>query len=113
MSVNEAYRGRRFKSAAYKAYAREVAFALYGQKWKRVPGPVAVQFDLYLKNAKQRDADNCVKPLLDLLVEAGVIDDDRNVWELRVFKYRSKAEGVRVTVEPCREMDALPFRTLQ
>lgn len=101
MSVNEAYRGRRFKSAAYKKYAKDVGLLLAGQRWRKVPGPIEVTVELYLAKPKQRDADNCVKPLLDLLVQGGVIDDDRNVWALHVHKYRSPREGVRVTVASC------------
>ena len=54
-----------------------------GQK-TAVKGPVAIEIVLQKKDNRKRDLDNHAKALLDHLVEHQIIDDDRNVVDLRL-----------------------------
>lgn len=48
---------------------------------------------------KRRDLDNFAKPILDLLVKHGVVDDDSLCQELHMA-WGEAASGMRVTVKP-------------
>lgn len=64
----------RVRSAAYKAWAIEAGYAV--NRASPVKGPVTVSVQLSPPNKRKRDADNSLKPILDLLVKHGVIEAD-------------------------------------
>ena len=70
-------RGREFKEQV-AAYVIE----------KNVPklGEMAVQIDIILRprNKRLMDIDNSCKAILDSIQDAGIIDDDSQVWKLTV-----------------------------
>lgn len=75
LSVNQAWQGRRFKTAAYKAYARSVQLML--PKGIKVPnGRLQVAFRFFVSNARA-DYDNPVKPLQDIVFKHYGVDDSR------------------------------------
>lgn len=55
------------------------------RKSDRLPAPGALLF-----HTVRPDADNLVKSILDALTRAGVWEDDAQVWDLRVRKWRGE-----------------------
>lgn len=97
LSVNRAWCGRRFKTKEYKRWQEEFLILIKGQKIKRIEGEVEMYIEWGSKNVKRSDIDNPVKLILDRIVEAGVIRDDRDIWKLVVIK--KKAEKMYIKVE--------------
>ena len=96
LTVNKVWQGRRFKTKIYKDYEKELFILLKGQK--QTKGQVEVILEFYLKYDKTSDVDNFVKPLLDILVKSGIIEDDRNIRHLDLYKYHSKKDYVNITI---------------
>lgn len=75
LSVNEAWRGRRFKTDKYKTYELEMLLRL--PRGIVIPaGPLAVSYEFGLSNIVA-DWDNPVKPLQDILQKKYGFDDKR------------------------------------
>lgn len=75
MSVNQAWQGRRFKTAQYKAYTRNVQLLL--PRDAVIPeGRLQIRFTFYLSNASA-DWDNPVKPLQDVIFGFYRVNDSR------------------------------------
>lgn len=75
LSVNQAWQGRRFKTDAYKSYARSVHIML--PKGIKIPdGKLQVTFRFYVSNVRA-DYDNPVKPLQDIIFKHYGVDDSR------------------------------------
>lgn len=80
--------------------------------WKPRPGPCKVRVELVyplrrkdrvagdelLPHAERPDADNLLKSLLDAMTRAGVWEDDGQVFNLGVCKYRCRRPCWRVCV---------------
>lgn len=79
--VNVKKKGR-VKSAVYRDWLGRQHLQLRKQSGWHVPGKARIR--LTFNRAQTRaDLDNLQKPVLDLLVQAGRIADDRNVIEIR------------------------------
>lgn len=88
LSVNQAWRsGPRYRSKEYLQYEKDVLKLL--PKMGKVKGEFEIDITFYTKNYKRCDADNIVKPLLDILKKAGMIEDDSKCVRLQVFKEKS------------------------
>lgn len=108
LSINKAFRGKRFKSAEYKQYAKDIEGLLWGQK-DIIPAAIknASTYDLDIKitfyysptRFKKMDIDNAVKPLLDVLVSNGIIKDDRYLTKLTIEKILNKEDGIMIIIE--------------
>jgi len=96
LSVNKVWQGRRFKTKDYKDYEQEVLLTL--EKNEMIMGDVEVVFEFNLKNDKRSDIDNFIKPLLDIIVKKGIIEDDRFIKHLDVYKGHSEKDNVRLTI---------------
>lgn len=99
-SVNATYRNRthkdspkargRIKTPAYARWEAEADAEVMRQRPAKVSGPVVVSL-LIARPSPRSDVDNLIKPLVDFLVRANLIDDDRNVttvaatWAPREF----------------------------
>lgn len=86
LSVNEAWKGRRFKTDKYKNYEREVLLML-----PRISVPdgkisLSLKFGLSSKNA---DVDNPVKCFVDCLQKKYKFND-KNIYKLQVEKVDAK-----------------------
>lgn len=82
LSVNECYRGRRFKNDKYKAYETELLLRLPSLK---VPiKNICVNLVFGFSN-QASDIDNGVKIFLDILQKAYEFND-KEINELHVFK---------------------------
>ena len=95
LSVNRVWQGRRFKTPLYKQYEKDCSWFLKG---KKIDGDVEIHFKFYIKHEKTSDLDNFIKPLLDLIVKAGLIDDDRFVKKIIAQKFKSDEEYIKVFI---------------
>lgn len=101
LSVNNAFRGRRFKTPEAKQFDRILALILP----KRFePGPCyRVTYRFGLRQFGLSDLDNLLKCLQDCIVRKGIITDDRKITELHAFKTRSEKDTVQVEIESILE----------
>ena len=82
LSINEAYRGRRFKTQKYKDYEQELWYKLPN---KNIPdGELALELEFGFSN-KGTDIDNCIKNFTDILQKKYLFNDNR-IYKLRVDK---------------------------
>ena len=92
-SVNAAFGNRRgagkgrYKTKAYKAWETDAIIALRGQTGVQITYPCRI--DYTVPKNRRRDLDNHLKLLNDLLVNQGIIWDDRSQY----VRHLSIAEG--------------------
>ena len=84
ISVNECFKGRRFKTAKYDLFIKNMLLLL--PKTIDIPDEtnikLAIEFGF---SSKASDIDNCCKAFIDTLVKKYGVDD-RFIYELHVFK---------------------------
>ena len=92
--------GGRSITKRYADWRKEAGIALINQRPERVSGRVSITMAVQ-EPKRASDLDNRIKPVLDLLVEHRVIDNDDNrfVRCLQVLWDKS-TDGVRVQIEP-------------
>jgi len=83
LSVNDAYTGRRFTSRDYKAYKKEL-FLRLPAKYEVPNGGLKICLEFGMSNAGA-DADNPIKPLVDILQKKYGFNDNR-VYRYEVDK---------------------------
>lgn len=86
----------RFKSAEYKAWQVRAGLQLRKQSGWHVPGPIRVRVVIAERETKA-DLDNLLKPILDILMACGRIDDDRNVRKIEA-EFVPTAVGTRIEI---------------
>lgn len=96
LSVNKCWQGRRFKTKDYKKYEEELLLTL--KKEPMIRGYVEVVLEFRLKNDKRSDVDNFVKPLLDIIVKKGLIEDDRFIRHLDIYKFPAEKDSVNIVI---------------
>lgn len=74
LSVNEAWKGRRFKSDAYSNYRKVLLFELLPPKIEIPEPPFQIEFKFGFSSLSS-DWDNPVKPLQDILAEKYKFND--------------------------------------
>lgn len=87
LSVNEAWKGKRYKTDKYLAYRMLLLFDKYSKlpDTIKVPeGPLKIDFEFGFSNPCS-DIDNPVKPLLDIMQEKYKFDD-RQVYQMTLQK---------------------------
>lgn len=97
LSINCAYRGKRFKTPAHDLYKRQLQSLLpYGLKIGEAPYCITLEFG----TCKSQDLDNNAKLFLDALVNKYGFDD-RYIYELRLKKVAVKKgfEYVKFNIE--------------
>lgn len=70
--------GGRIPSQRYKAWTTEALWSLKAQHAMKMAGDLSIHIGIVAPDKRSRDCDNLAKPVLDLLVKAGVIADDSN-----------------------------------
>lgn len=101
-SVNRIWRraGTRIhKSDEYRAWLKEAGWLAKAQRPGRISGPYKLTALAVRPDKRRRDLGNLEKPLSDLLVEIGVIDDDRYA-DMISFRWVTTGEGIVVRIEP-------------
>lgn len=82
LTVNQAWRGQRFKTPEYKAYERAMFYLLPSFKVPKGKLSLMITFGLSNKNS---DIDNPLKPFLDCLQKRYDFND-KQIYELIVDK---------------------------
>ena len=82
MSVNIAWKGRRFKTDTYKKFERDVLLML--PHYEIPEGKLAVKIQAGFESAAS-DLDNIAKPILDILQKRYKFNDNR-VYKLELEK---------------------------
>ena len=95
LSVNEAWKGQRFKTDKYSKYERDLLFLL--PKIKEIPEEIKLKFTFGFSNI-QSDLDNPVKCLLDIMQKKYGFND-ANVWELTIKKVKVKKGSEYILIE--------------
>lgn len=97
-SVNMLFRNvpgkGRVKTKRYLTWQRAAQNEILSQKPEYIPGPVSIE--IVCRRNTRADIDNLAKGPIDLLVSAGVIDDDRNVERLSICW--GDVEGARISI---------------
>lgn len=86
LSVNECWKGQRFKTNEYKEYEKMLLYLL--PKIKVPEGPLKISFTFGFSNV-QCDWDNPVKPLQDILQKKYSFND-KDIHEATVKKVKVK-----------------------
>ena len=96
LSVNRAYKGRRFRTNEYDKYERALLVQLPNIEIK--PFPQSVHFEFGFSNSCQ-DIDGPVKLVLDILQKKYGFND-RDIYELTIRKILTKKgqEYIRITI---------------
>lgn len=86
-----------------KSYRREVGITCYDpavKAWGRINHgkPIAVHIGCYPPDSRRRDLDNLPKGVLDALVDAQVLRDDSDIWDLRMTRLCVSAPPGRIVV---------------
>ncbi len=101
LSVNDSWKGRRFKTDLYKKYERDLLLLLPKMKGK-IPDMIAIDIH-FVFSSKASDIDNPVKPLLDILQKKYGFDD-KNIFELNIRKSINRPESISINIR-----SLLPF----
>lgn len=88
-SINESWKGQKYKTLAYRAWRKECGWQLKAasQKIDPIKGYVEIHYEFYLRNFRKCDCDNFIKTTTDVLVDMGIIEDDRFVKKFIVEKF--------------------------
>lgn len=99
LSVNAAWKGRRFKTPEYTQYENDMQILLpqVSQPWNE---PIRMTYTFKLRRASTTDVDNLIKPLQDILVRTGIIADDNLIQSFTATKQKDNIDSVEVTIEP-------------
>lgn len=87
--------GGRTITEEYRRWREAAGKLLMVARLPKILGRIDV--DIELPANMRGDIDNRVKPLIDLLVAHGLIDDDRHVWRITVERVEMLIEEARVT----------------
>lgn len=97
LSINQAFQGRRYKTAECKHYEECLWYLL--PKKEKVRGKIHITYRFFLKNHKMMDIDNLVKVLQDMIVKKGYIEDDRLIYRMVVEKVPSKSDRIQIEIK--------------
>lgn len=97
----------RIKTVAYKAWIREASWvAKLAIKAKRIDGPYALCIQIGKPDNRKRDIGNLEKPISDLLVSIGAVNDDSDCQRIEM-EWSANVDGAFVRV---METKAVPTR---
>lgn len=96
LSVNAAWQGRRFKTKECNQYCKSLLTLL--PKNCKICGYIEMRYKFFLKNWKMTDGDNLVKVLTDVIVKAGIIEDDRKILRYVIEKYPADTDSIEIDI---------------
>ena len=82
----------RVPTGRYKAWQNEALWMIKAQRVQPIKGEVSISVGLVAPDKRARDAGNCDKAVCDVLVKAGIIEDDSNKY-VRRLSYEWRADG--------------------
>lgn len=77
--------GRMYLSSTWKKWEEEALWQLKKYKTKHT-GPICVNYVFFVKGNYKVDLDNLIAGINDILQEAEIIDDDKNIVEIGARK---------------------------
>jgi len=80
-------RARLIKTKKFREWEKEAGDDIAGRRAKIEEGSLFVRITLRWPDRRKRDLDGPVKPLLDLIVREGYIEDDSLIERLEVVRY--------------------------
>lgn len=86
------------KSKTYTDWLREAGWQVIAQKAGGIAGPYTLHIQAKRPDKRRRDIDNIIKPISDLLMSVGAVDDDSHC-EMVSARWVTSGEGVSVRVE--------------
>lgn len=86
------------KTDAYKNWLLYAASEARKQKPEAIDGPYHLSIQVKRPDKRRRDLDNLVKPISDLLVSVGVIEDDCHC-EMLTARWVTAGDGLYVRVQ--------------
>ena len=102
-STNNLYfnlpKGGRAISRKYSTWREAAGWEIQSQRPGKIEGRVVISIALGKNTNRQSDCSNFIKPIEDLLVMHGVIDDDRNV-EAIASRWVRGTTGATVIIAP-------------
>ena len=98
LTINKAFRGRRWKTSECVDYEEELWFELPNNQ-KMIKGEVVLTLTFYLIYYGRTDVSNLVKILEDILVKKGYIEDDRKVVEIYLKKIKAERNSIKIKIE--------------
>lgn len=105
-SINNAFatfNNRRIPSREYKAWKLEAAQMLMAQRARCAIGPVEITITVDESPRYPSDIDNRIKPVLDCLVDNGIIDGDTGKTVRKVTALWGSVPGALVEIRPAPE----------
>ncbi len=101
-SVNTYYtiaRGRKILSKKGRQFKADCAFYIKSRRPPTMTGPLEVLIDVTVPDKRKRDLDNLLKPILDVLGQYGVYEDDSQIEDLRIRKIDGTKGEVLINVK--------------
>lgn len=97
-----------YPSPRYKAWIREASWIAKNSGVEKVCG--RYRADIFVPEKMRGDADNRIKPTLDLLKNIGLTDDDKHNRNAHVWRNRSIPSGTcTVVIRRASEADFSPL----
>lgn len=96
LTSNKIWQGRRFKTKDYSIYEKDLLRLL--PKEECILGETRVEYIFGLPSLFRGDLDNFLKPLNDILVKGGYMEDDRYIIELHARKVKSKKPFIKIKI---------------
>lgn len=97
ISVNDAWRGRRFKTDKYKMFELELGYLL--PRLEVPNAKLSVTYHFGLSN-KKSDGDNCIKQFQDILTKKYGFDDSMIYkWDIQKFDVKKDEEFISFKIE--------------
>ena len=95
LSINGAFKGRKFKTKEYDQYISDMLFLL--PKDLKIDKE-NLHFIFHLKKTTflKADVDNFIKPLLDIMVKKEILEDDRFIKKITIEKVISDEYKIEI-----------------
>lgn len=100
LSTNRAWQGRRFKTKEHKQYEEELLWILKGYREPKITGPYSIHFKFHIKNYSRADLSNLIKTTEDIIVKAGLVDDDSKCVHMVIDKFKADTDYFEFTISP-------------
>ena len=100
-TVNNYYtvwKGRKIISKKGKQFKKDCAIYIY-RLGTQMKGDLQVEISVCMPDKRRRDLDNLLKPILDVLGEYGVYEDDSQISDLRIKKIDGETGDVLITIK--------------
>jgi len=106
-SVNSYYtvwKGRKILSKKGKQFKADCSIYIY-RNGPQLTGDLSVEISVCMPDKRRRDLDNLLKPILDVLGNYGVYEDDSQIVDLRIKKIDANKGDVVVKIKRLMEKE--------